>query len=295
MRDGRGKSQKGQPLFIIDQVPYKAALETANANVEISKAEVETAELTLASKEELFKQAVVSKYELQTAQNALNASRAELKLREAQRTNAANNYSYTIVKSPSGGVVGTLPMKEGALVGPTMTTPLTTVSDNDIIYAYFSISENQLLELMRRYGSEDRALKAMPPVYLDLSDGSRYGFSGRIESSSGIIDDKTGSVSMKAIFPNDSGLLHSGGSGRVVMPVYKDNVIVIPKSSTFEIQDKKFVFRIVEGKARSTEIAVNPSSPEDKYIVEKGLKAGDIILSEGVGFVKDGAEIDIQK
>ena len=135
---------KGQPLFIIDQVPYKAALQTAEANVAAAKAGVATAQLTYDSKKELYAKNVVSQYDLLTAENTLLTAKAQLAQAEAQRVNAANNLSYTVVKAPANGVVGTLPYRVGALVSASIPQPLTTVSDNSDVYVYFSMTENQL-------------------------------------------------------------------------------------------------------------------------------------------------------
>lgn len=150
---------KGQTLFIIDQVPYKAALQTAQANVDAANAGVATVQLTYDSKKELFSKNVISQYELSVAENSLLTSKAQLAQAEAQRVNAANNLSYTVVKSPSNGVVGTLPYRVGALVGPSVPQPLTTVSDNSDLYVYFSMAENQLLDMTREYGSMVNAIK----------------------------------------------------------------------------------------------------------------------------------------
>lgn len=286
--------KRGQTLFVIDQVPYKAALETASANVDITRAEMDASELDYSSKKELYSQAVISSYELEMAENSLAVSKAKLRLNEAQRVNASNNLSYTVVKSPSDGVVGTLPFKEGALVGPSITTPLTTISDNSQMFVYFSMTENRLLSLMREYGSSDKLIESTPEVYLDLSDGSRYGRPGRIKSVSGIIDPNTGAISIKASFPNADGLLHSGGSGKVIVPQHKTGIIVIPKSATYEMQDKKFAFKIEDGTAKSVQITVSGSSGENRYIVESGLEEGDTILAEGVGFVREGMKINIK-
>ena len=125
---------KGQPLFIIDQVPYKAALQTAEANVAAAKARVATAQLTYDSKKELYAKNVVSQYDLLTAENTLLTAKAQLAQAEAQRVNAANNLSYTVVKAPANGVVGTLPYRVGALVSASIPQPLTTVSDNSDVY-----------------------------------------------------------------------------------------------------------------------------------------------------------------
>ena len=164
--------RSGQTLFIIDQVPYKAALQTAEANVAAAKASVATAQLTYDSKKELFARKVVSQFDLSTAENNLLTAKAQFAQAEAQRVNAANNLSYTVVTSPSDGIVGTLPYKVGALVGPSTPQPLTTVSDNSEMYVYFSMTENQLLNLTREYGSIDNTLKNMPDVQLRLNDGS---------------------------------------------------------------------------------------------------------------------------
>ena len=238
---------KGQTLFIIDQVPYKAALQTAEANVAAAEASVATAQLTYDSKKELFARNVVSQFDLSTAENNLLTAKAQLAQAEAQRVNAANNLSYTVVKAPSNGVVGTLPYRVGALVSASMPQPLTTVSDNSTMYVYFSMTENQLLNLTRRYGSIAQTLKNMPDVELQLNDGSMYDKKGRVESISGVIDTSTGSVSLRAAFPNPDGLLHSGGSGNVVLTNSFKNCIVVPQAATFEIQDK--VFDMVEALA----------------------------------------------
>lgn len=287
--------EKGQTLFIIDQVPYKAALQTAEANVEAAKAGVATAELVYESKKELFAEEVISEFELSTARNNLLTAKAQLSQAEAQRVNAANNLSYTMVKSPSEGVVGVLPFRVGALVGPTIRQPLTTVSDNSEMYVYFSLSERRLLELTRSYGSIDKALKEMPEVSLQLNDGSLYADKGRIETISGVIDPRTGSVSLRATFPNKGGLLHSGGAGNVILPNAHDNCIVVPQDATFEIQDKRFVYRLKDGKATAALIEVEPVSDGREFIVRNGLTAGDVIVAEGVGLLREGTPITPKK
>ena len=282
---------KGQTLFIIDQVPYKAALQTAEANVAAAKASVATAQLTYDSKKELFAKNVVSQYDLSTANNNLLTAKAQLAQAEAQRVSAANNLSYTVVKAPANGVVGTLPYRVGALVSASIPQPLTTVSDNSEMYVYFSMNENQLLNLTRRYGSVAETLKNMSAVQLQLSDGSIYDLPGRVESISGVIDTSTGSVSLRAAFPNPNGLLHSGGAGNVILPsIYKD-CIAVPQAATFELQDKVYVYKVVDGKASSSIIDVEKLSNGREYIVRSGLTPGDVIVAEGVGLLREGTPI----
>ncbi len=284
----------GQALYIIDQVPYKAALRTAEANVEVAKAAVATAELVHKSKKELFEKEVISEFELTTSQNNLLTARAQLAQAEAQRVNAANNLSYTVVKSPARGVVGVLPYRVGALVSASMRQPLTTVSDNSEMHVYFSMSENNFLQMSRTYGSIDRMLKQMPDVQLQLNDGSLYNEAGRIASISGVIDPTTGSVSLRAEFPNKGGLLHSGGSGNIVLPNRYEDCIVVPQTATFEIQDKVFVFKLVDGKAKSAMIQVEPITNGKEYIVTSGLKPGEVIVAEGVGLMREGTPIIVK-
>ncbi|MBP6331376.1 MAG: efflux RND transporter periplasmic adaptor subunit [Alistipes sp.] len=282
---------KGQPLFIIDQVPYKAALQTAEANVAAAKAGVATAQLTYDSKKELYAKNVVSQYDLLTAENTLLTAKAQLAQAEAQRVNAANNLSYTVVKAPANGVVGTLPYRVGALVSASIPQPLTTVSDNSDVYVYFSMTENQLLNLTRQYGSIANTLKNMPDVRLVLNDGSVYDRTGRIESISGVIDTSTGSVQLRAVFPNADGLLHSGGAGSVIVPNIHKDCVVVPQVATFELQNKVYVYKVEDGKATSSMIDVEKINNGREYIVKSGLTPGDVIVAEGVGLLREGTPI----
>lgn len=284
--------KKGETLFIIDQVPYQAALSTAIANVKAAEAAVATAELNYKGRKELYDQKVVSDFDLQKAQNDLLSAKAALEQAKAQKINAANNLSYTVVKSPSDGVVGVLPYRQGALVGSNMTQPLTTVSDNSEMYVYFSMNETEMLELTRQYGSPEKAIEQMPAVQLQLSDGTIYADSGRVESISGVIDPSTGTASWRAAFNNPNHLLHSGASGNVIIPAQYNNCVVIPQEATVELQDKVLVYKVVDGKAVSTQIKVSKISNGKEYIVTEGLKPGEVIIAEGAGLVREGVSVD---
>ena len=287
--------RKGQILFIIDQVPYKAALETAVANVESAKAGLATAQLTYDSKKELFAKKVVSEFDLRTAENSWLTAKAQLAQAKAQEVSARNNLSYTEVKSPADGVIGTLPYRVGALVSASLPQPLTTVSDNSDMYVYFSMTENQLLTLTRQYGSKAEALKNMPEVELQLNDKSMYGEKGRIETISGVVDRNTGTASLRAVFPNKNGLLYSGTSGNVILPVTMKGSLVIPQATTFEIQDITYVYKVVDGKAQSAPVSVTRVNGGQEYIVNDGLKEGDIIVAEGVGLLREGTPVKVKQ
>lgn len=286
--------RSGQTLFIIDQVPYKAALQTAEANVKAAKTNVSIADITLKSKQELYNREVISEYELRMAENQLLAAEAQLLQAEAQRINASNSLSYTEVKAPANGVVGTIPLRQGALVGPTMATPLTTVSDNSEMYVYFSMNETQLLKLTRTHGSMDAALAAFPKPKLLLSDGSEYEHEGYVESVSGVIDSNTGTVSLRAVFPNPGRILLSGSTGNILLHYYEKDCIVIPCVATYEVQDKTFVYVPVEGKAKSRMVDVQRYDGVN-YIVRSGLSVGDVIITEGVAMLRDGAPVQLSR
>lgn len=286
------KVEKGQPLFVIDQVPYQAALETAVANVKSAEASVANVRMTVDSKQVLYDNKVISDFDLQTSRNALQEAEAALAQAKAQETNARNDLSYTVVKSPVDGVTGMLPYRVGALVDASISEPLATVSDDAEMYVYFSMTENQILTLVRQYGTLDETLKHMPDVELLLSDGQPYAHKGKVDAISGTIDSGTGAVSLRATFPNPERMLRNGGNGTVVFPYVRDSVLVIPQEATYEIQDKIFAYRVVDGKATSTQITVFPVNDGQEYIVEQGLAVGDTIVAEGAGLLQEGTIIN---
>lgn len=284
--------KKGQTLFIIDQVPYKAALRTAKANVEVAEASVATAKMTVDSKEELFKENVVSQFDLQTARNSLRSANATLAQAQAELLNARNNLSYTVIKSPVDGIAGMSSYRVGDLVSSSMSSPMISVSDNSEMYAYFSMTEKQILALSRQNGSLTDALKVMPEVKLLLSDGSEYQEKGHIDAISGMIDTSTGSVTLRAVFPNSKNILRSGSTGNIKFPYTKKNCMVIPQTATYELQDKVFVYKVVDGKTQSTQVKVFEINDGKEYIVESGLKMGDVIIAEGAGLLSNGITVN---
>lgn len=285
--------KQGQTLFIIDQTPYKADLQKALANVESARASVATAELTAESKQELYNANVVSDFDLQTAKNALQVANATLAQALSAETIARNNLSYTVIKSPVTGVTSMTSYRVGSLVNPSIATPLVTVSNDKEMYAYFSMTEKQILALSRQNGTLTNAKKLMPKVSLSLSDGTMYDAKGTIDAISGVVDPSTGSVTIRAVFPNENGVLRSGGSGIVLFPYEKTESVVIPQTATYEVQDRVFVYRIIDGKASSTPITLFPINNGKEYIVESGLSVGDVIIAEGAGLVREGAEVTV--
>jgi len=282
--------KKGQILFEIDDVQYAEAVNQAKAAVKVAKAGVATANLTYNNKIELKKEGIIGDYEMQTATNALESASANLAQANAALVAAKQNLDYCTIKSPSDGIVGSIPYRVGSLVSASVS--LTTVSNIEKMYVYFSMTEKDLLKMTKEAGDIDSTIKSFPPVKLKLADGSLYSEEGKISTISGVIDQTTGSVSIRADFANPNYLLKSGGSGTIVIPyIYKD-AIIIPQTATLEIQDKKFVYVVDENnKVKYTNVTKADVDDGQNYIITSGLKAGDRIVTQGITSLTDGATI----
>lgn len=286
--------QKGQTLFVIDQVQYQAAVDQAEANLNSARSAVSTAKITEENKRMLLSKNIISETEWQMAANQLAQAKAAEAQAQAALVSARKNLAYTTVTAPSDGVVGTIPNREGSLASPSSAQPLTTLSDNSEVYAYFSFSESDLMDLTKGATvSLDEAIKTMPEVELQLSSGTRYPIKGRVATVSGLIDNATGAASARALFDNPSGMLRSGNTGQLIVPHDAEGAIVIPQSATYEMQDLRYVYTLNDSNiAVSTPITVAPYSDGRTFMVTSGLKAGDRIVTEGVGTtVRAGAKV----
>ena len=283
--------RRGQVLFVLDQASYLAEVKAAAANVSVAEASVDHAQLNYDSRKNLHDEGIVSDYDLKSASTALAMARAQARQARAQLETARTNLSYTVLRSPSDGVVGSLPYREGDYVGPNLQDGLTSVADSREIHAYFSLTEQVVMSRLKDYGSLEMAVAAFPAVTLKLASGSTYPKPGRVESISGVVESSTGSVSARAVFPNAEGLLLSGGSGSIIIPYEMKQVIAIPQAATFEIQDKVYVYKMVDGHARSAMVKVLPVTDGQRYVVTSGLSVGETIVAAGASYVKEGQEI----
>ena len=284
--------RKGQVLFIIDPTQYEAAARSAKAAVATAEAAVSTQQITVDNKRALNKKNIISDYDLAMAENSLASAKAQLASAKAQLISAEQNLGFTNVKSPSDGIVNDIPYRLGSLVSPSIATPLTIVSDITEMYVYASLTEKELLELVRKDGSQSAAVETYPEVQLQLSDGSTYDQKGKIETISGVINANTGAVSIRATFPNSNHLLRSGGMGNLIIPYHTENALVVPQKATTEIQDKKFVFlQQPDNTVKMNEITILNIDNGQEYVVTSGLKQGDLIVIENVGTLKDGQTI----
>lgn len=282
----------GQPLFVIDPVQFRAAVKAAEAQVNVVKANIATQVLTVENKRMLFSKEIISKYDLNMAENQLQSLEAQLAQAEANLTNARENLSYCTVTSPAAGVVGTIPYRVGSLVSSATQQPLTIVSNISEMFVYFSMTENQILDMTRGEGGVAKAMDSLPEVKLILSDGTEYNQKGKVTAISGVIKQSTGAVQVRATFDNSGHILRTGGTGAILIPIHDANAIMVPQKATFDIQDKKFVYVLNGDNTIATrEIKVLIQNDGTNFVVSEGLKAGETIVVQGVNQLKPGMKI----
>ena len=284
--------KKGQVLFEINKVTYEAAVRQASAAVNSAAAQLNTSKLTYENNQKLFANNVIGTYELEASKNAYENARAALAQARANYTSAKQNLNYCYVTSPANGVVGDLPYRVGALVSASSAQPLTTVSDINTMQVYFSMTEKDVLDMTKEKGGLHTAINEYPAVQLQLADGTTYNHEGKVAAVSGVIDQSTGSVSMRADFPNPEHLLKSGGSGYIIVPHVSSNAIIVPQDAVVQVQDRYFVYIVgKDNKVKYSPVTINPNNDGKNYIIESGLKAGDKIVVSGVTTLKDGMQI----
>ena len=282
----------GQLLFVIDNVTYAAAVRQARAAVNAAKAQLNTARLTYNNSQKLFKNNVIGSYELQSSKNAMESAAAQLAQAEAAYVSAKQNLDFCFVSSPANGVVGDLPYRVGSLVSASSQQPLTTVSNNSTMQVYFSMTEKDLLDMTKTAGGINAAISSYPAVKLQLADGSIYNHPGKVATVSGVIDPTTGSVSMRADFPNPERVLKSGASGSIVVPHTATSAVIVPQDAVVEVQDKHFVYVVgKDNKVKYTPVEINSQNDGKNYIITSGLHIGDRFVVNGVSSLQDGMEI----
>ena len=259
-----------------------------------AESDVDAAKMQVAKVKPLVDQDIVSKFELQSADYSLKAKEAALAQAKAALANARTNAGYTILRSPANGVIGLIPYKIGALINSSNTAPLTTLSNIAVVYAYYSLNEKQLLQYFSATAGAtlQQKINNMPAATLLLADGSVYPEKGKIALASGLISTETGTATFKAVFANPLGIIRSGASATVRLPTYVDSAMVIPQSATYELQDKRLVFIMDKNnKVASDAITVMPSDNGQYFIVNSGLKAGDVVVLEGLIGLRDSTTI----
>lgn len=277
---------KGQPLFqikgdiFIEQVNNsKAALQAAIVAKNNARLEVDKLKPLVSGK-------VVSEIQLKTAEANYESACAQVNQAKAALGVSQINAAFCLIKAPSEGYIGRIPNRIGSLITPNDANSLTTLSSIDKVFVYFSISEADFISIQK-----NGIRNEFNGVELILANGAYYSKKGQIEVASGNIDRTTGSIAMKAIFPNPEKLLRSGGAARIVLKKVYNNVLTIPQSCVKDIQDKLFVFVL----KNSTRIVMTPieicGRTDNLYIVKAGVKTGDRIAINRIDLLNSNVVI----
>ena len=283
MVDEGQKVRKGQVLFKLETQSLSQDAGAAKARINVAQVEVDKL-IPLVEKN------IISAVQLETA-------KANLVQAKANYSSVSANIGYATIKSPVDGYVGAINFREGALVSPTNATPLTTVSDISKLYAFFSLNESQYLDFIQNTEGENlqEKLDNFSEVNLILANGSMYDQKGKIQTSSGQINQNTGTVSFRAIFDNPNQLLTNGNSGKIQIPTIYENATVIPQNATYEQQGNVMIFKLVEGNAVKPSIVKVKDAIGNLYVIESGIDLKDKIVVSGVGKLRSGMVISPQE
>ncbi|MCD7972337.1 MAG: efflux RND transporter periplasmic adaptor subunit [Candidatus Azobacteroides sp.] len=283
--------RKGQTLFRINSPQSIQAVETARATVTTAQSNLNTAQLNVDRMRPLAEKNIISNVQLETYENQYSAAVASLRQAQASLTQSEATLSWTNVTSPVDGIVGSIPYRQGSLVSSS--NVLTTIANTSNVYAYFSLNEKELLELLESYPGNTQAekIKNMPMVTLTLADGTVYPEKGRIETIAGVVNTSTGSTNFRAEFANPQGLLRSGSSGQISIPHTLKNVFEIPQKATFNLQDKILVYKVQGDSVVQTVITVEATPDGQRYAVTGGLNSGERIVTDGIATLSNGKKI----
>ncbi len=262
------------------QAMFQIMPQILQAEVMKAKAEVDQSIIELENATKLATNNVVSRNEQKMAKAKLDGARAELKL-------AQTKLSFTTIRAPFSGIINRIPLKLGSLVDEG--DLLTSLSDNAGVYAYFNLSEPEYLNYQTHLTE-----RGDQQVALVMANGEMFPEKGIIQNIGGEFDNETGNIAFRAKFPNPNQLLRNGETGKIKMRLPLYNILEIPQKSTYEIQDKKYVFVIDKnGIAKSREITV-AQELEDVYILASGLKENEKFVVDGIQKLKDNQKVKVK-
>lgn len=279
--------RKGQVLFKLNDEEYRVTLARAKAALSNAEADAVATRLEVDRVKMLVSKNVLAPSELDVAQSKLKADQATIAEARTNVQSALNHINYTVIRAPFDGIIDRIPLKGGSLIDEG--TLLTSISDISSIYAYFSFPENEYLQYQRTINKGEE--QANNIVKLVLSDGTSYNHSGTIETIEGEIEQSTGSISLRAKFPNPHKLLRHGASGKIYITTKMDKAVMIPQKSVFEVQDKSYVYTLGPDNKLHMQSFTPLTRFSQYYVVKEGLKAGDKILFEGAQNARDGMVI----
>ena len=280
----------GQPLFKIDEAPFRERLNNAQSTLRAASGSLANAQLEIEKLTPLVAGKVVSDYQLKTAESARETALGNVGQAQADLATAKINLGYTLIKAPLNGFIGRLLRKKGSLVSPADPSPLTELSDVHDVHVYFALGEHDFIQFKSQYPGKTLADKIahLPPVELILADDSAYSIKGKIDLIDGQFDKNTGTITVRATFQNPDGLIRSGNTGKIKLGLKLSNQLIVPQSATMELQDQTFVF-LVEKNNKVTKVPIVISGKSGtNYLVKEGLKAGDLIVSSGYDHLHEG-------
>lgn len=295
VEDGAWVSQ-GQPLFRINAKEYSQYSNSAATNIQAAKAAVEKAQVEVDRLQPLVANKVIADVQLKTAVAALHQAEAAYAQAVSGKGSADITLGYTLITAPVSGYVGHINFKQGSLIGKGEAEPLTVLSEIRQMHAYFSMSEAEFYHFLTSLEgtTTEEKIKNIPPVDLELADNSIYHDKGKVELVQGQFDRGSGSIAFRAVFPNNEKLLRSGITGKIRVPAFLENQLIVPQQATYELQDKVYVFALADSnKVISKQITVAGKN-EGNYIVSKGVNPGETIVYSGLQRLRDGVIISPQ-
>ncbi|MEC4115431.1 efflux RND transporter periplasmic adaptor subunit [Myroides phaeus] len=287
--------KKGQPLFRLETNMLNESADAAKASIRTAEAQVSVAQVNVDKLTPLVQKGIISAIELKTAEANLASAKSQLAAAKAQYQSIVANIDYSIIKSPIDGIVGAINYRVGSLVSPSDPNPLTIVSDDSEMFAYFSMNEKDYFNFLENIPGKSLKEKVanLPEVKLVLANGQTYETPGKIETITGQINTATGTVQVRALFPNSGHILSNGNSGKLLVPQEHKDVVVVPESATFEQQGQVYVFAVVNDTAKAAKIEVI-DRVNKLAVVKEGLKQGDKIVGAGLGTLRPGTAITPQ-
>lgn len=283
-----GKPVKaGQVLFQLGGREFRENLVKAEANYKSQIAELKMTEVELKNTRLLAERKIVSNTELEMAIAKKEAIEARIDEARSAIAIAKLNLSFTEVRAPFNGVINRIPFKTGSLVSEG--DLLTTISNNQEVFAYFNVSEREFIDMMQK-----DSVGKYQQVNLLMANNSVFEHPGKIETAENEIDKNTGNIAFRARFRNPDLILKNGASGKIMVKEELKRAMVIPQKASFEIQDKIYVFVVDEANVvRMRNITPGIRLPH-LYVVSSGLNPKDRVIYEGIQQVKDGTRITPQ-
>jgi RND family efflux transporter MFP subunit len=276
----------GQLLFTVSAREHQQEVQKARAVTASSAAELKSAQIEQANMQMLLEKKIVAATEVAMADSKIALLEAKLAEARAAESQAAINLTYARLQAPFDGVVNRLPKKVGSLVGED--DLLTTITNTKDVFVYFRVSEKEYFEYMSQ--GDERPKQAS----LRLANGQMYATAGVIDTVESEFDKETGNIAFRARFANPDGVLKHGSTGTIILRTELKDGLVIPQTSTFEVQDQLYVY-IVDGDNTARVKRVVPKARiKDVFVLESGLAPADRFVAEGIQKLRDGVKIAVR-